>query len=366
MIEIPYIGIVKSKFTEPANPGLMREQESEIEIFEEFSEGLFKVEQSDYLEIYFHFHRAEPFELKTYTHTGEFKGVFGTRSPSRPSQIGSTIVKLLHREDNILKVSGLDALDGTPVVDVKPLHIPLKEEEIDESEIHRRKNNPRKLIVSDIRAGRTKKLLLAAAQIHGHFCPGLAMGVMMATRAMQIIRQNADGLEDLLAIVETNNCTADGIQFVTGCTFGNNALIFKDFGKTAFTLTRRDGKGIRISARAGGREYMHTALPLFSESYKKVVGAQDHSDEEIAGFKKLGIEKAFATLSLDFDKLFNIEEVVVEIPDYAPSHESFICAKCGEPTMETRAVELAEQKFCLPCAGKQGNSLNGKGIIISQ
>jgi len=366
MMEIPYIGIVKSKFTEPANPGLMREQESEIEIFEAFSEGLFKTELSDYLEIYFHFHKAEPFELKTFTHTGEFKGVFGTRSPRRPSQIGSTIVKLLSRDGNVLKVRGLDALDGTPVVDIKPLHIPFKEEELDETEIHSRKNNPRKMIISDIRAGKTDKLLLAAAQIHGHFCPGLAMGVMMATKAMQMIRKNSDGLEDLLAIIETNNCVADGIQFVTGCTFGNNALIFKDYGKTAFTLTKRDGKGVRISSKAGAKDYMHQAHPLFSDSFDKVVGEKNHSSLEITRFKKHGIEKAFATLNLEFDQLFKIEEVDVEIPDYAPTHASFICSKCGEPTMETRIVAIGNDRLCLPCAGLPGYSLDGHGILATK
>ena len=364
--KIPYIGIIKSKFTEPANPGLMREQESEIEVYEAFAEGLFKTELSDYLEIYFHFDRAEPYELKTFTQTGDFKGVFGTRSPSRPSQLGSTIVKLLHRDGNILRVIGLDALDGTPLVDIKPLHIPFGEEKLEEIEIHSRKNNPRKLILQNIRAGKTDRLILDAAQIHGHFCPGLAMGVLMATKAMQIIRESSDGLEDLLAIVETNNCVADGIQFVTGCSFGNNGLIFKDIGKTAFTLTKRDGKGVRISSKAEGREYMHRAHPIFAEHYKKVVGGQNHSDEDIAQFKKFGIENAFATLTLDFDRLFKTEEVIVEIPGYAPTHESIVCAKCGEPTMATRIEMIDGIPFCMPCAGVSGSKLDGQGITLSK
>ncbi|MCF8366932.1 MAG: TrmO family methyltransferase, partial [Bacteroidales bacterium] len=320
MLNIPYIGTVKSKFNEATNPGIMREAESEIIIFDEFAEGLFKTEMSEYLEIYFHFDKAEPFHLKTFTYTGDFKGVFATRSPRRPSKLGSTIVKLLERNGNKLKVQGLDALNDTPVIDIKPLHIPMTEEALDEAEVQGRKVSPRKLVLSNIWAGRTERLMLDAAQIHGHFCPGLAMGVMMATKAMQMIRGNSDGLEDLLAIVETNNCISDGIQFVTGCTFGNNALIFKDFGKVAFTLTKRDGKGVRISACANAKTYMKSAHPLFSDSYKKVVTEQNHSEEEISRFKKMGLEKAFATLSLDFDKLFSIEEIDVEVPDYAPSH----------------------------------------------
>lgn len=362
MITAPYIGKVKSKFSEPANPGIMREAESEITVFDDYAEGLFKTELSGYLEIYFHFNRAEPYQLKTFTYTGDYKGIFATRSPRRPSQLGSTIVKLIERTGNTLKVQGLDALDGTPVIDIKPVHIPMKEEELEDSEITGRKMNPRKMIFSNIWAGKTERLLLDAAQIHGHFCLGLAMGVMMATRAMKLIRGNSDGLEELLAIVETNNCVSDGIQYVTGCTFGNNALIFKDFGKVAFTLTKRDGKGIRISTRPDGKDYMRKAHPLFSESYKNVVTDQDHSDEEISKFKQLGVEKAFATLTLDFDKIFNIEDIDVEIPDYASSHESIVCHKCGEPVMSTRIIKRQGKQFCIPCAGEHGKMLTGNGI----
>ncbi len=362
MLNIPYIGKIKSGFDEPANPGVMREAESEIEVFDAYAEGLFKTELSEYLEIYFHFDQAEPFKLKTFTYTGDYKGVFATRSPRRPSQTGSTIVKLIEKKGNILRVQGLDALNNTPLLDIKPLHIPLKEEELEHVEIQSRKMSPRKLVLSNIWAGRTDCLMLDAAQMHGHFCPGLAMGVMMATTAMQMIRGNSDGLEDLLAIVETNNCVSDGIQFITGCTFGNNALIFKDYGKVAFTLTKRDGKGIRISSRADAKSYMKEAHPLFSDSYKKVVGEQDHSEEEIVKFKKLGVEKAFATLTLNFDRLFDIEEVEVEVPPYAPSHESIICEKCGEPVMATRIIEENGKKLCIPCAGKHGRELTGNGI----
>lgn len=363
MLKLPYIGTIKSEFDEPTNPGVMREAESEIEIFDEYAKGLFKTELSDYLEIYFHFDKAEPFHLKTHTYTGDYKGVFATRSPRRPSQLGSTIVKLIKRKGNVLRVQGLDALNNTPLIDIKPLHIPLKEEEMEEAEIHGRKMSPRKLVLSNIWADRTDRLILDAAQMHGHFCPGLAMGVMMAARAMQMIRGNSDGLEDLLAITETNNCVSDGIQYVTGCTFGNNALIFKDYGKVAFTLTKRDGKGIRISGRPDAKAYMKEAHPLFSDSYKKVVGEQNHKEEEIAKFKKLGVEKAFATLTLDFDRLFKIEEVNVEIPPYAPSHESFICEKCGESVMATRIIDKAGNQLCIPCAGQKGRLLTGDGIL---
>lgn len=55
------------------------------------------------------------------------------------------------------------------------------------------------------------------------------------------------GMKEFVAIVETNNCFSDGIKLVTGCIFGNTALVFKDYGKTAVTVARRDGVAIRIA-----------------------------------------------------------------------------------------------------------------------
>lgn len=149
MITIPYIGFIKSNFTEATDPDLMREEESELVIDEKFSEGLFTIELNDYIEVYFHFHKSEPFNpdnssefqerLKTHTRTGNYRGVFATRAPNRPSQIGSTMVKLIERNHNVLRVAGLDAIDGTPIIDIKPLHITLTSVELKMQELKREK-----------------------------------------------------------------------------------------------------------------------------------------------------------------------------------------------------------------------------------
>ncbi|MCK4288375.1 MAG: tRNA (N6-threonylcarbamoyladenosine(37)-N6)-methyltransferase TrmO [Bacteroidales bacterium] len=362
MMNIKEIGVVKSKFTEPTNPTEMKKHESTIIIKKEFIDGLFKIEDSEFIDVVFYFHKSQGYNLKTITFTGELKGVFASRSPRRPTSIGITTVNLLERKGNELKVTGLDAIDGTPVLDIKPCDnsvFQANNERIIESDL---KSSPRRQIFSHILAGEIDKLLLKAGQLHGHFCPGLAMGVMAATYAMQKIKSQSDGMENLLAIVETNNCVSDGIQFVTACSFGNNSLIFKDVGKTAFTLTKRDGKGIRISTRPEAGEYIHQTKNNFSGQYQKVIKEQNRSDEEIAKLKKAGIETAFAVLNLDFDKIFKIEEVNVNIPDYAPSHESIICDKCGESIMSSRIIKKHGKNLCIPCAGDKCNELNGFGI----
>lgn len=358
-MRITEIGIIKNNFESEDNPHEIKKHESQIILKDEFMEGLFRLEESEFIDVIFAFDRSSDYDLKATTLRGNYKGVFATRKPHRPSSIGVTTVKLLEINGNTLRVIGLDALNNTPVLDIKPIDLSMVEDQISKVQLDELKNNPRREIVNDILANDLESLLIKAAAMHGHYCPGLAMGIIAACKAMHLMRESGDGMEDLLAITETNNCFSDGIQFVTGCSFGNNALIFKDLGKTAFTLTKRNGKGIRIGSRADAKEYMRTAHPLFSESYKTVVKEQNHSDEEILKFKQLGRDRGFATLAMDFDKLFTIQNIEVNIPDYAPSHESVICKKCGESTMSTRTIN----NECYPCANHDYKELNGHGIF---
>ncbi len=358
-MRITEIGIIKNNFESEKNPHEIKKHESRIIIKDEFLEGLDRIEEYEFIDIIFEFDRSTSYEMTATTLRGNVKGLFATRKPHRPSSIAVTTVKLIERKDNILRVIGLDALNNTPVLDIKPIDFSMVEDQMDKIRIDELKNNPRRELINDILRNDLETLMMKTAAMHGHYCPGVALGIMAATKAMQLMRETGDGMEDLLAITETNNCFSDGIQYITGCSFGNNALIFRDFGKTAFTLTRRDGKGIRISSRADAKEYMRKTKPLFSDSFTTVVKNQDHSEKEILKFKQQGRDRAFATLSLDFEKLFTIEEVDTSIPEYAPSHESVICKKCGESTMSTRMVE----GLCLACANKKFGELNGHGIL---
>jgi tRNA-Thr(GGU) m(6)t(6)A37 methyltransferase TsaA len=101
-----------------------REQDSVIEILPEFEDGLYMIEEVRELIILFIFDRSEGRSLKVHPKgdpNNPLRGVFATRSPDRPNRIGMTTVVLLRREGRFLHVKGLDALDGSPVVDIKPL-----------------------------------------------------------------------------------------------------------------------------------------------------------------------------------------------------------------------------------------------------
>jgi len=90
-------------------------------------ESLTGIEDFSHLEIIFYFHKADRSKINlSSTHPRnniEFPkvGIFAQRKKARPNLLGSTIVKLLRKENNILTVSGLDAINGTPVIDIKPV-----------------------------------------------------------------------------------------------------------------------------------------------------------------------------------------------------------------------------------------------------
>lgn len=95
--------------------------EGELEIDEKFSEGLTDIEDFSHVIVIFGFHKSDGFELlSTSPHDKTPRGVFSTRSSHRPNPIGMTILKIIERKHNILHVSGIDMIEGTPILDIKP------------------------------------------------------------------------------------------------------------------------------------------------------------------------------------------------------------------------------------------------------
>lgn len=95
--------------------------EGTIEVFKEFEEGLDGIERYEELDILYYFHLAKTDILKVKPpHSEGLRGVFAARSPHRPNPIALSRVKLIKREGRFLTVKGIDALDGTPVLDIKP------------------------------------------------------------------------------------------------------------------------------------------------------------------------------------------------------------------------------------------------------
>lgn len=119
------VGFVRSPFSQttqvPRGLGAKHEEDGVLEILPEFEAGLKDIEGFSHLYVLWVFDRSQGYELVG-TPPCDIKphGVFATRSPRRPNPIGLTVVRLLGRQGNQLQVRGVDMVDGTPILDIKP------------------------------------------------------------------------------------------------------------------------------------------------------------------------------------------------------------------------------------------------------
>lgn len=124
MYYVKPIGVIRSpykKLDEAPHQGRFSNEICEIHVFEEFSEGLRDVETYSHLIVLYWLHLANRGNLLAISsHNKKERGVFATRSPNRPNPIGFAVVELIERAGNVLRIRWLDAIDGTPVIDIKP------------------------------------------------------------------------------------------------------------------------------------------------------------------------------------------------------------------------------------------------------
>ncbi len=129
------IGRIHSPYREtsqiPRGLGAKHTAEGTLEVLPEFEAGLQDIEGFSHLIIVWAFHKSDGYDL-VFTPPADIKphGVFATRSPRRPNPIALTAVELLRREGKVLFVRGVDMLDGTPVLDIKPYTTSIPEEKL--------------------------------------------------------------------------------------------------------------------------------------------------------------------------------------------------------------------------------------------
>jgi len=119
------IGIIHSEHIlaekTPIQPAYAKDCRGMAEIFPEFVEGLSDLDGFSHICLIYHLHQAASPKLKVMPYLQDIeRGVFATRAPCRPNAIGLSVVELLRVEGNILHLVGVDILDGTPLLDIKP------------------------------------------------------------------------------------------------------------------------------------------------------------------------------------------------------------------------------------------------------
>ncbi|MHA1130483.1 MAG: tRNA (N6-threonylcarbamoyladenosine(37)-N6)-methyltransferase TrmO [Candidatus Helarchaeota archaeon] len=124
-INMKPIGIIHSPYKNRSQApfqGIYSKEQFELEIFKEFTDGLMDIERFSHIILLYYAHKSGSFHLRTTTPWDTIPhGIFTTCSPHRPNFILLSIVPLIERKsDTILLVTQLDALDGTPILDIKP------------------------------------------------------------------------------------------------------------------------------------------------------------------------------------------------------------------------------------------------------
>ena len=119
------IGIIHtphaSKEACPIQPQFAADADGRVEVFEEYAAGLQDIETFSHIYLLYHLDRAGEIEMVRHTFLDDMPhGIYASRHPCRPNGIGMSIVKLLSREGNVLMVQGVDMLDHTPLLDIKP------------------------------------------------------------------------------------------------------------------------------------------------------------------------------------------------------------------------------------------------------
>lgn len=135
MFSFQPVGYVRSPYQQtkdvPKGLGAKHEVEGTLDVLQEFEQGLTDIEGFSHLIVLWVFDRSVGYELLSAPPTDDrVHGVFATRSPRRPNPIGFTVVELLRRDGHRLHVRGIDMLDGTPIVDIKPYLSSIPEEKL--------------------------------------------------------------------------------------------------------------------------------------------------------------------------------------------------------------------------------------------
>jgi formylmethanofuran dehydrogenase subunit E len=182
---------------------------------------------------------------------------------------------------------------------------------------------------------------------HGHACPGLAIGYQAARAALQALSVERPVDEELVAIVENDACGIDAIQYVAGTTMGKGNLIFRDYGKRAWTfINRRTGLAVRIAEKP--EFFEKKSDPVLSDLRRKVM-AGEATTEEQQEFSCRSEQYVRDLLTFPAEEMFTIRNTTPEIPEKARIFQSVTCAVCGESVAESRARVQEGRIVCIPC-----------------
>ncbi len=188
--------------------------------------------------------------------------------------------------------------------------------------------------------------LKKCVEFHGHLCPGLVYGYLVAESAMNLLELKRSKDEEVVAISENDSCAVDALQVLLGTSTGKGNLILKDYGKNAYTVFNRKSK----TAYRFSRKNMYRYDDQSQDEFIRLDAAISSGTATEAEKRRHKMLKSQDLLRKPFGDVFSTEKTDCAIPPYAPLARSEACAKCGEMTMSTKMVQDESGKYvCIPC-----------------
>jgi len=194
-----------------------------------------------------------------------------------------------------------------------------------------------------------REFLAAGLQLHGHRCPAMPLGLRAGALAMNLLGVERSSDKTLFALLELgddhcSHCFGDGVQMVTGCTFGKGNIRKLGYGKFGLTLVdRTTNRAVRVVPRAEA-QLQSRRTPFFQEYRMKGVPPSKVPEEVVRPL----IEKV---MSAPHEALFSAGDVFdYEITGGAEDFGSLVCDRCGEMVMERYARVVGDRTVCIPCA----------------
>lgn len=185
--------------------------------------------------------------------------------------------------------------------------------------------------------------LQEAVSFHGHLCPMFYLGVRMGGLALKKLDRARERGVKLHAVVEFANCFGDGIQYVTGATFGKNNLHLADRGKFAASFyDLSSGKNLRLRMK---KDIVEKVLEYgrAGRDVKRLPPAE--REEETRRLMAMGREMVERLKGLSDEELFEVTDAPGFTPPEGPSLDYVVCPGCGEVTLK----EYAEKGLCGSC-----------------
>ena len=193
-----------------------------------------------------------------------------------------------------------------------------------------------------------KNFLTAGQQLHGHKCPAMPLGLRAGAAAMNQLGVDRAQNKELQAVLELGDdhcahCFADGVQMITGCTFGKGNIRQTGIGKFGLTLIdRKTGRAVRVVPRAEA-QLASRQTPFFQDYRMKGVPASQVPAEVVEPLIQ-------NVMNAPEEKLLAIGTVhTVSVEPREETFDAFVCEHCGEMVVEKYGRLAGGRKVCISC-----------------